>query len=201
MGYRFLDKLLAPLLVPFDQIFLLCVDCPTIVKEYNEHMGWVDLFDMLMSLYKLDHKSCKWYRRIFFWVLNVAIVNGWILYRRHTTQKGTPRKNQLSLLEFTGSISESLVIEQKLPPLLARKGPGRPVKFSQQAGNDEEDKDEDQNEEQHADTKKKTIYCCQLVRAVWQHWPLSSPQRAKTAMQCATHTWDWNALSTIAIYV
>ena len=26
------------------------VNCPAIIKEYNEHMGGVDLFDMLMSL-------------------------------------------------------------------------------------------------------------------------------------------------------
>ena len=40
------------------------VDCPAIMKEYNEYMGGVDLFDMLMSLYKVDHKSTKWYRLI-----------------------------------------------------------------------------------------------------------------------------------------
>jgi len=28
------------------------VPCPAIMREYNEHMGGVDLFDMLMSLYK-----------------------------------------------------------------------------------------------------------------------------------------------------
>ena len=41
------------------------VKCPAIVKEYNEFMGGVDLFDMLMALYKVDHRSAKWYRRIF----------------------------------------------------------------------------------------------------------------------------------------
>jgi len=51
--------------------------CPAIVREYNHHMGSVDLFDMLMSLYKVDHKSRQWYRRIFYWLFNVAIVNGW----------------------------------------------------------------------------------------------------------------------------
>ena len=41
------------------------ISCPAIVKEYNANMGGVDLFDMLMSLYKVDHRSPKWYRRIF----------------------------------------------------------------------------------------------------------------------------------------
>ena len=38
------------------------VNCPAIVVDYNQHMGGVDLFDMLMSLYRLDHKSKKWYK-------------------------------------------------------------------------------------------------------------------------------------------
>ena len=41
------------------------IPCPAIVKEYNEHMGGVDLFHMLMTLYKVDHKSPKWYRQVF----------------------------------------------------------------------------------------------------------------------------------------
>mgnify|MGYP003502986328 CR=1 FL=1 len=81
-------------------------NCPAIVKEYNEYMGSIDLFDMLMSLYKRNHKSCKWYRHIFFWVLNVAIVNEWILYRRHFIQREKPVKDQLDLLEFTASLSD-----------------------------------------------------------------------------------------------
>jgi len=42
-------------------------------------MGGIDLFDILVSLYKDDHKSNKWYR-------HVAVVNGWILYKRHFKQ-------------------------------------------------------------------------------------------------------------------
>ena len=102
------------------------VECPAIVKEYNEHMGGVDLFDMLMALYKMDHKSRTWYRRIFFWVLNVATVNGWILYRRYAKQNNVPVKDQLDLVAFTCSISEYLVQVDKLPPILVRIRPGRP---------------------------------------------------------------------------
>ena len=35
------------------------VYCPAIVKEYNEHMGGVDLFDTLMSLYKVTSQEHK----------------------------------------------------------------------------------------------------------------------------------------------
>jgi len=36
------------------------------------------------------HKSTKWYRCIFFWALNVAIINGWLLYHWHCQQLQQP---------------------------------------------------------------------------------------------------------------
>ncbi|KRZ88966.1 PiggyBac transposable element-derived protein 3, partial [Trichinella sp. T8] len=44
---------------------LVDVSCPAIVKEYNKYMGGVDLEGMLRALYRIDHRSRKWYRRIF----------------------------------------------------------------------------------------------------------------------------------------
>lgn len=32
------------------------VNCPTMIKDYNMHMGHVDKADMLKSLYKIDRK-------------------------------------------------------------------------------------------------------------------------------------------------
>ena len=42
---------------------------PLIVKKYNASIGGVDLFDMFQSLYQMDHKSKRWYIRIFYWIL------------------------------------------------------------------------------------------------------------------------------------
>jgi hypothetical protein len=104
------------------------VPCPAIVREYNQHMGGVDLFDMLMALYRVDHKSTKWYRRIFFWALNVAAVNGWLLYKRHCQQTGKPGREQLDLLGFTSSVSQSLLMIDKLPAAITQTRRGRPLK-------------------------------------------------------------------------
>ena len=83
------------------------VPCPAAVDEYNTNMGGVDLFDMLAAMYRVDHKSRKWYRRIFYWALNVACVNGWVLYRRHCSQLSVPKKDVLRagngiVASFTG---------------------------------------------------------------------------------------------------
>ena len=103
----------------------ISVTCPAIVGEYNQFMGGVDLFDMLMSLYRIDHRSKKWYRRIFYWSIHLGIVNGWLIYRRHCDMKATPAKEQLSLIQFTAAVSESLISEKKVPPQLVQKR-GRP---------------------------------------------------------------------------
>ena len=50
-------------------------------KDYNKHMGYVDKADMLKSLYGLDCKSKKWWHRIAFHFLDVAIVNSYIIFK------------------------------------------------------------------------------------------------------------------------
>jgi len=52
---------------------VVAVNCPSIVKEYNKFMGGVDLSDMLLSIYRIDRRSSKWYLRIVFYVLGVAV--------------------------------------------------------------------------------------------------------------------------------
>lgn len=74
------------------------VPCPAIVSEYNEHMGGVDLFDMLNSLYRIDNRGPKWYRRVFLWTIGLSVVNSWLLYRRHLKQIEGTEVNIISLL-------------------------------------------------------------------------------------------------------
>lgn len=69
-------------------------------------MGGVDLADMLIELYCTDHKSRKWYMRIFYWTIDVSIVNAWLLYKRHC--KATDTRKPLSLLSFRMHVAEAL---------------------------------------------------------------------------------------------
>lgn len=59
---------------------------PQMVSEYNLHMGGVDLADMLMALYRIKCGSKKPYMRLIHFGLNIAVTNGWLLYRRHCDQ-------------------------------------------------------------------------------------------------------------------
>ncbi|XP_047116180.1 piggyBac transposable element-derived protein 3-like [Schistocerca piceifrons] len=84
------------------------VNQPLIVKEYNEHMGGVDLADMLTELYRINARSKKWYMRIVYWCFNVAVVNSWLFYRRHLNQRGAT--SHISLLDFHSHIASGLTI-------------------------------------------------------------------------------------------
>lgn len=51
------------------------VSCPCLVKAYNNYMGGVDRCDMLLSLYRVHHKSPKWYKRLLFHFVDLCLVN------------------------------------------------------------------------------------------------------------------------------
>lgn len=64
---------------------------PTVIADYNKYMLGVDKLDQLTSYYSFLHKSVKWWRKVFFWILEVAVVNSYILYKEQTTaQCGKP---------------------------------------------------------------------------------------------------------------
>jgi len=82
------------------------VDRPAIVKEYKEHMGGVDLMDMLVELYIIDIKAKRYYLRIIFHLIDIAVVNSWLLYRRQCSVKKT---KYIPLLDFRSQIALALI--------------------------------------------------------------------------------------------
>lgn len=64
-------------------------------------MGGVDKADMLLSLYRTKMRTRKWYRRIAFHLISLAVVNSFVVYRQ---LGGTG-----SLLDFHVDICRSLL--------------------------------------------------------------------------------------------
>jgi len=52
---------------------------PTIVADYNRHMGHVDNADRMANSYTASRRTWKWTTRFFFHLLDLAIVNSYIL--------------------------------------------------------------------------------------------------------------------------
>ena len=45
---------------------------PVVIDDYNQHMLGVNKLDQFASYYSFLHKSVKWWRKVFFWMLEVA---------------------------------------------------------------------------------------------------------------------------------
>ncbi|XP_038123402.1 piggyBac transposable element-derived protein 3-like [Cyprinodon tularosa] len=99
------------------------VDRPHIVQVYNKFMGGVDLADMYASLYRIDIRTRRWYLRILYYLIDLSLVNGWLLYRRHLTQK--QEKKHMSLLDFRAQVADALIKVGKQTDFKSRKR-GRP---------------------------------------------------------------------------
>ncbi|KRX70619.1 PiggyBac transposable element-derived protein 2 [Trichinella sp. T6] len=76
------------------------VSCPAIVKEYNKYMGGEN----------------------FFWTLHVAVVNGWLQYKRDLKASEAASSSQKDLMHFTLDVAEALT---KVNKAYERKSRGR----------------------------------------------------------------------------
>ncbi|XP_003381891.1 conserved hypothetical protein [Trichinella spiralis] len=74
------------------------------------NMGGIDLNNMLAALYRIEHKSQKWNRRIFFWIISTAMTNAWQLYKRDRKEMPGTCTGTLDLLSFTCQVSQSLCL-------------------------------------------------------------------------------------------
>ncbi|XP_039512577.1 piggyBac transposable element-derived protein 4-like [Pimephales promelas] len=55
--------------------------CPAPVAAYNQHMTGGDPSDQLLQYYTAQHKTMKWYRKVFLQFLDVAATNAFILHQ------------------------------------------------------------------------------------------------------------------------
>lgn len=56
--------------------------CPIMIAEYNNSMGGVDLTDQQLSYYSMTtRKTLKWWKKVFWRLVDICIVNSWIIFR------------------------------------------------------------------------------------------------------------------------
>ncbi|KAJ4430788.1 hypothetical protein ANN_19379 [Periplaneta americana] len=98
--------------------------CPESIAFYSEIMGGVDLSDQKIVTYDLNSKSQKWWRKVFFKVLMISVVNSWILYQEIKHKK-------IQLLEYLISLAEQIMAVGKINAAVKRKRTsGRPTSAS-----------------------------------------------------------------------
>lgn len=83
------------------------VPIPPAIHEYNKNMGGVDLSDQLFQYYDVSRKTVRWWRTIFYHMIDMAIVNSLVIYNEVRVKQGEKKVTQL-------------VFRQKLAEELAR---------------------------------------------------------------------------------
>ena len=97
---------------------------PGSIGQYNKSMGGIDKMDMLIALHPCKFKVRRWPMKIFFHLLDLTVVNAWLLYqiefkRTHVGQK------HLDLYQFKRSISEVWIKNNSSRPVATRGEPRR----------------------------------------------------------------------------
>lgn len=80
--------------------------CPQVVKDYSDYMGGVAKHDTLRQMYGINGTSKKWWHRIFFCLLDMAIVNAYVLYKE-------ANRDSSSLLDFRRELALGLLTQGK----------------------------------------------------------------------------------------
>ena len=80
------------------------VTCPSVIQEYNQFMGGIDLSDQMKVTYEVGRRSkfC-FYLRVFFNFLDIAVVNSKIVYNKIESAPS------LSSLDFRYSIAQTMI--------------------------------------------------------------------------------------------
>ena len=82
---------------------------PSIVGLYNQGMGGVDLADGMISLYRIFLRSRKYYQRLIFHLVDLALLNSWNCYRRDAKFLELPKSKILKYAVFKMQISSDLL--------------------------------------------------------------------------------------------
>jgi len=71
---------------------------PAIVADYNRHMGYVDKADRMANSYTASRRTWKWTKKLFFHLLDMTILNSYILLSTCGGKKISHRDFRLTLV-------------------------------------------------------------------------------------------------------
>lgn len=72
---------------------------PKPIFHYNENMGGVDRQDQLLSYYPCEKKTLRWYKKLGVHVLQMLLINSYLLYRKFTKSKMTMYDFRLNIID------------------------------------------------------------------------------------------------------
>ena len=68
------------------------------VRDYNSGMSGIDRSDQMLSYYSSLRKTIRWYKKLALYIIEVCLLNAYILYNENRTEK-------MKLLKFRESVT------------------------------------------------------------------------------------------------
>ncbi|KAK3108149.1 hypothetical protein FSP39_002030 [Pinctada imbricata] len=91
---------------------IINVPCPRVLKIYTQFMNGVDRADQLRSTYSICRKASKWWKYLFWFMVDVCICNAFILMKEstnHVIKTKTGRTRERTQLEFRIKLAHQLL--------------------------------------------------------------------------------------------
>ena len=129
----------------------LQVPCPESIKLYNAYMGGVDLFDFRRKTYSCSRKSKKWWLRLFYFLVDMAVTNAYIVYRE------SPNSEKLTQKDFVLQVADRLISSHCSRKRSAQQDP---PSSSRQLGRHFPDRQEKTKNCRICEDRKRTVFCC-----------------------------------------
>ena len=104
---------------------------PLAIHEYNQYMNGVDRSDQMLAYYSVKRKCYKWWKTLFFHLIDIAVVNSFLLFQNFRSQKpdveGLRRTATYSIIDFREALVRQILDWEEYddPPLYERSTPGQ----------------------------------------------------------------------------
>ena len=88
------------------------VPCPEAIKSYTTYMNGVDRADQLRSSYPVSRRAAKWWKYLFWFLIDISIINGFIMMKEstnHQMKSKTLRKKDRCQLHFQQNLVKQLI--------------------------------------------------------------------------------------------
>ena len=90
----------------------LAVDQPYAVHRYNQFMNGVDRSDQMLACHNVIRKCRRWWKVLFFHLIDIAVVNGFILFQQHRScnpdDPALQRRSTYSIVDFREELVRQL---------------------------------------------------------------------------------------------
>ncbi len=103
---------------------------PLAIHEYNQFMNGVDRSDQMLAFYNVGRKCYKWWKTLFFHLIDITVVNSFLLFQTYRDQEpdmeALHRPAKYALVDFREALVRQLLgwPEYDDPPVYEKSVPG-----------------------------------------------------------------------------